>query len=109
MHDDGRDADQAAGDGVWSAFVPVGDAKRVEYVYWERQGSDFVREYDEVMPDAANRLRATTGEDATRIDILGEFYLHTDAAHPDEEGHRLIAQALLPAVLNVAGKNSGAS
>ena len=109
MRDDGHDADQVAGDGVWSALVPVGDAKRVEYVYWERQRSDLVREYDEVMLGAANRLRAANGEEAARIDVLGEFYLHTDAAHPDEEGHRLIAQALLPALLDAAGQNSGAS
>jgi len=109
MRDDGRGADQVAGDGVWSALVPVGDAKRVEYVYWERQGSDFVREYAESMPGAATRLRPARGEDAASIDILGEVYLHTDSAHPDEEGHRLIAQALLPAILNAAGKNSGAS
>ena len=109
MRDDGHDADQVAGDGVWSALVPVGDAKRVEYVYWQQRGSEFVRECDETMRDASTRLRPATGQDAMSVDILGEFYLHTDSAHPDEAGHRLIAQALLPAVLDAAGKKSGSS
>jgi lysophospholipase L1-like esterase len=109
MRDDGHEADQIAGDGIWSALVPVGRAKRVEYVYWERDGSDFVRECKEAMLDASTRIRPARGPDATSIDTVGEFYLHTDSAHPDEEGHRLIAQALLPAVLDAARKSSGAS
>lgn len=107
MRDDGYEGDQIAGDGIWSALVPVGGANRVEYVYWERDGSDFIRECKEAMLDASTRIRPATGPDATSIDTLGEFYLHTDSAHPDEEGHRLIAQALLPAVLDAAGKKSG--
>jgi len=108
MRDDGQTPDQVAGDAIWSALVPVRDATRVEYVYWVQNGADFIREVNETMPDASTRLRPATGPDAMGIDTLGKFYLHTDSAHPDEEGYRLIAEALLPVVLDAAGRKSGA-
>jgi lysophospholipase L1-like esterase len=108
MRDDGQNPDQVAGDAIWSALVPVRDGTRTEYVYWVQHGTDFVREVNETMLDASTRLRPATGPDALGIDTLGQFYLHTDSAHPDEEGHRLIAEALLPVVLDAAGKKSGA-
>ena len=107
MRDDGKGPDQVAGDGIWSAVAPLGDAQRVEYIYWVHRDSDFLRECGETMHDASTRLRPATGPDATTIDRLGEFDLHTDSAHPDEEGHRLIAEALLPAVFGAAGTKSG--
>lgn len=100
MHDDGRGGDQIAGDGIWSTLVPAGQTPTVEYIYWKRSGADFVREYGETITGTSARLRpvAATGN----IDTLGEFYLHTDSAHPDEEGHRLIAKALVEQVLQAA-------
>ena len=100
MRDDGQSGDQVAGDGIWSSLVPAGDTTNVEYIYWKRDGTDFVREYGETITGTSARLRPVAA--AGNIDTLGEFYLHTDSAHPDEEGHALIAKALLERVMRSA-------
>ena len=100
MRDDGRNGDQVAGDGIWSSLVPAGQTPVVEYVYWKRNGAEFVREYGETVTGTSMRLRRVASAD--NIDTLGESYLHTDSAHPDEEGHGLIAKALVEQVLRTA-------
>ena len=100
MRDDGRSGDQVAGDGVWSSLVPAARTPRVEYTYWKRKGAVFVREYGETISGTSARLRSVAA--AGNIDTLGELYLHTDSAHPDEEGHALIANALVERVLRTA-------
>ena len=35
------------------------------------------------------------------IDHFGHYFLRTDNSHPDEEGHALIAEALLSVVLEL--------
>jgi hypothetical protein len=109
MRDDGQDGDQTAADGIWSRLVPFPNGATVEYVYWETSGTDLVREYGETTADAAARLRQIAGTSPGDIDTFGEFYLHSDSAHPDEVGQRVIAETLLPDVLAAAGVEAGAA
>jgi lysophospholipase L1-like esterase len=103
MHDDGRAGDERAGDGIWSCLVPAGPGAKLSYVYWAMAGDAWAREFGETLPGAATRLRVVATDAPGDIDTFGEYYLQSDAAHPDEEGYRLIADTLLPAILAVAG------
>lgn len=99
LHDDGTGGDQVAGDGVWSGWVSASRGKQIWYEYLETVDSSVVPEYREINMGAP-RLRAMDGAGNDDIDTFGEVYLHSDTAHPDEEGHQLIAKVLLEYVLN---------
>jgi lysophospholipase L1-like esterase len=103
MRDDGQAGDERAGDGVWSCLVPAGPGAKLSYAYWSMTGSGWVREFGETVSGTATRLRVVPTDAPGDIDTLGEYYLQSDAAHPDEEGHRLIADTLLPVILEAAG------
>ena len=98
LNDDGTGGDQVASDGIWSGSVAASTGEHIWYKYLEKVDSDFVPEYRETFWGAA-RLRAMEDAGSDSIDTFGEFYLHSDTAHPDEEGHRLIARSLLDAIL----------
>jgi lysophospholipase L1-like esterase len=100
LHDDGRAGDERAGDGIWSGLVPGSRGGKLSYLYLFKDGPTWTWECRETLPGTGARLRVVRG-DAGNIDTLGEYYLHSDAAHPDEEGYRLVAETLLPVILEI--------
>jgi len=96
MHDDGRDGDERAGDGVWSyrAMLPAGT--KVRYVYtnsgargqWEGLDLPHVREMVAVaQPDE--------GPMYLPVETFGRIYMQADNWHPDTVGYDLIARAVV--------------
>lgn len=102
MWDDASHGDQVAGDGIWSLSIPQHSGQRVLYAYWQTVSSELEREFEPASSLGGRwRLGDVPKSGIMDIDDFGVYFLHTDNAHPDEEGHRLIANALLPAVLEV--------
>ena len=102
MWDDGSHGDQVAGDGIWSLYIPQPSGQRVLYAYWRTEAGEKTREY-EPGSNLGGRWRMELIPESGIMDIddFSVYFLHTDNAHPDEAGHRLIAEALLPTVLEV--------
>lgn len=102
MRDDGRQGDQVAGDGIWSLYARWTPGQRVLYAYWAGTEGEDVREFHPGTPIGGSwRVDLVPDAAIGDIDEFGHYYLHTDNAHPDEQGHRLIAETLLPAVLEI--------
>lgn len=102
MWDDGSHGDQVAGDGIWSLSIPPHSGQRVLYAYWRTDAAGETREF---VPGSELggrwRMELVPHSGIMDIDDYGHYFLHTDNAHPDEAGHLLIAEALLPLVLEV--------
>jgi lysophospholipase L1-like esterase len=104
LHDDGLGGDERAGDGVWSVLVRPQPGARVAYEYtnsgregqWEGLDVPAVREL---------RLDGTRAGERRYgpIDTFGRLALQADAWHTDAGGYRLIAAAVLDALLRDAG------
>lgn len=99
MHDDGTQGDQIAGDGIWSAYVENNHGRPILYHYSVQTPKGVVKEYVEPTMGGMERLQTIPDSGAASIDVLGQYYLHSDASHPDEDGHALIAEQLVPVVL----------
>jgi hypothetical protein len=99
MLDDGQEGDQVAGDSIWTLRVPTTPDRKLLYAFWERRAGRLTREFGSVSATGAWRLYS--GWPA--IDTFGVDYLHSDPSHPDEEGHGIIAERLLAAILARAG------
>lgn len=102
LRDDGQEGDQLSGDGIWSGFIPGNPGDRINYIAWEETDAGRVKEFQPGRPQVIPP--SGVGE----IDTFGEFYLHSDGSHPDEEGHRLIAETLLPYVLSLQSADAPA-
>jgi lysophospholipase L1-like esterase len=107
MRDDGSAGDQVARDGIWTVRVPALPTERASHTYWERTNGQLVREYRVTLPPSALRVQMVPESGGGDIDTYGEYYLHSDNSHPDEDGHRLIAGHLLPVVLDRIPKQAG--
>ena len=106
MWDDGSHGDPVAGDGIWSLYAPWAPGQRILYAYWAHAGGEKLREFHPGTPiGGAWRVELVPDSVIGDIDEFGLYYLHTDNAHPDEEGHRLIAETLLPAVLEIEARS----
>ena len=103
LRDDGLEGDQLAGDGIWSGFIPGNTGNRIHYVFWEETDAGGRKEFQ------PGRHQVIPSSGVGAIDTFGEFYLHSDGSHPDEEGHRLIAQTLLPYVLSIESAHDAAA
>jgi lysophospholipase L1-like esterase len=102
MRDDGLRGDQAAGDGIWSTYIPQRAGNKVLYLYLQTEAGEKTPEFEPGSSLGGRwRMERIPESGLMDIDDFGHYFLHTDNAHPDEEGHRLIAQALVPAVLGV--------
>jgi hypothetical protein len=106
LYDDGTHGDEHAGDGVWSLATNFSPGQKVVYSYFAGEDSGkLVREFRDsfllngfpMMGSQERGLILRVG--GTYIDVYGDFYLHSDPAHPDAEGHRLIAAQLRDAIL----------
>jgi len=100
LRDDGLDGDQLARDGIWSGFIPGNPGDRINYIAWEETDAGRVKEFQ------PGRSQPIPLSGVGEIDTFGEFYLHSDGAHPDEEGHRIIAETLLPYVLSMPTRDA---
>jgi hypothetical protein len=102
MWDDGSHGDQVAGDGIWSLSIPPHSGQRLLYAYWRTDAAGETREFEPGSELGGRwRMELVPHSGIMDIDDYGHYFLHTDNAHPDEVGHRLIAEALLPLVLEV--------
>jgi lysophospholipase L1-like esterase len=100
MRDDGKEGDQAADDGIWSVFVPGPHSGMLVYIYWRKTAKGAKREFHNVFP-LVNTMRRQRFSSSTvgEIDSLSHLFLLSDTAHPNEDGHRLIAKQLLSYLL----------
>jgi lysophospholipase L1-like esterase len=98
MHDDGTHGDQRAGDGVWSYAARMRPGARLSYVYtnsgregrWEGLDVPALRDVNVEGPGGRTLYRP--------IDSFGKLPLQADSWHPDAEGYRMIASAVLEAL-----------
>jgi lysophospholipase L1-like esterase len=107
MHDDGTHGDEHAGDGVWSLATSYRPGDWVLYSYFvvegntptpEWQDSFLINGYPALGP-VNHSIQIKPAVPA--IDIYGQWYLHSDSAHPDAEGQSLIAAQLRDAILGL--------
>ena len=100
MHDDGRDGDERAGDGVWSLSASFAPGTRVVYMYtnsgqrgrWEGLDVPHIRQI--IVPASAD-----AGPVFLPIDTFGKIYMQADNWHTDAVGYDLIARAAADAIL----------
>ena len=105
MRDDGSHGDQAAGDGIWSVYVPQRPGQRLLYAFWRTVAGEKTREFEPGSNLGGRwRMELIPKSGIMPIDDFGHYFLHTDNSHPDEEGHRLIAEALVPSVLELEAR-----
>jgi lysophospholipase L1-like esterase len=99
MHDDGRDGDERAGDGVWSLAAAFDAGTRLSYVYtnsgaagrWE--GLDVPHIRSVTIPASANGAPVYLP-----IETFGEVYMQADDWHTNATGYDLIARAVADAI-----------
>jgi len=99
LHDDGQHGDQRAGDGIYSALVPAPPGRHLIYKYRTRTPGGLAPEFRDNLPLFTFREQSFPADGVGEIDRLGRVHLHSDSAHPDEEGHRLLAEALAAHIL----------
>jgi lysophospholipase L1-like esterase len=108
MHDDGRDGDERAGDGVWSYTASFPAGKHVFYVYtnsgargrWE--GLDVPTIRHRTIPATAAR-----GPVYLPIETFGQVYMQADNWHTNAKGYELIADAVARALVPQLTNHSG--
>jgi len=99
MHDDGREGDEKAGDGVWSYAAEFAQGTHLTYVYtnsgargrWE--GLDIPHLREVVVP-----LSPDGGTVYLPIETFGRVYMQADDWHTDAAGYDLIARAVAGAI-----------
>ena len=99
MHDDGRDGDQRAGDGVWSFAASFTPAKTISYIYTnsgsagEWNGLDVPHIRRVTVPEAPDRRPVYLP-----IETFGRIYMQGDDWHTDAVGYDAIGHAVARAV-----------
>jgi len=99
MHDDGKDGDERAGDGVWSVAASFPARTRVTYVYtnsgaagrWE--GLDIPHTRHVYVPESRDG-----GPIYLPVETFGQLYMQGDGWHPNAAGYDLIAKAVVKAL-----------
>ncbi len=102
LHDDGRDGDERAGDGVWSLAVDLEPGAHLTYVYtnsgargrWE--GLDVPHLRDLVVPASVDGTPVYLP-----IETFGQVYMQADDWHTDAVGYDLIAAAVADAIVAI--------
>jgi lysophospholipase L1-like esterase len=103
MHDDGKDGDQRAGDGVWSYAAALPAGRTAFYVYtnsgatgkWEGLDVPHIRR---VSVPATVDADAPSAPVYLPIETFGRVYLQGDDWHTDATGYDAIAHAVARAV-----------
>ena len=99
MHDDGREWDQRAGDGVWSFAATFEPGKTVSYIYTNSgtagqwNGLDVPHIRHVTVPDAPDGRPVYLP-----IETFGRIYLQGDGWHTDAVGYDAIGHAVARAV-----------
>jgi lysophospholipase L1-like esterase len=99
MHDDGREGDQRAGDGVWSFAATFEPGKTVSYIYTNSgaagqwNGLDVPHVRHVTIPDAPDGRPVYLP-----IDTFGRIYLQGDGWHTDAVGYDAIGHAVARAI-----------
>jgi hypothetical protein len=103
MHDDGKDGDQKAGDGVWTYVAALPAGKNAFYVYtnsgaagkWEGLDVPHIRRVSvPLAPDGHEPI----GPVYLPIETFGRVYLQGDDWHTDAVGYDGIAHAVARAI-----------
>jgi hypothetical protein len=110
MHDDGRDGDERARDGVWSLAATFDSGTRLSYVYtnsgtagrWE--GLDVPHIRSVTIPASSDGAPVYLP-----IETFGEVYLQADDWHTNAAGYDLIAHAVAEAIRTQSLKPQAAS
>jgi lysophospholipase L1-like esterase len=97
MHDDGKDGDEKAGDGVWSFSAAFPAGAHVTYVYtnsgapgrWE--GLDLPTIRHAMVPSSRERVYLP-------VETFGRLYMQGDNWHTNAAGYDLIARAVAEAI-----------
>jgi lysophospholipase L1-like esterase len=106
MHDDGRDGDERAGDGVWSLAAAFDSGTRLSYVYtnsgaagrWE--GLDVPHIRSVTIPASSDGAPVYLP-----VETFGEVYMQADDWHTNAAGYDLIARAVADAIRTTAPKH----
>ena len=115
-YDDATHGDERAGDGVFSATLEVpAEIQAIEYQF--HQGD--IAEFTSLPPLAStlgDRVLRTPASRVGPVDLFGQSLFMVERAHPNRDGHQLIAQLIadkledLPAFRNyVRGTNADAA
>lgn len=98
MHDDGADGDEVAGDGVFSATVLVpANVPSVGYRYHVDGAPEFLP-LPPLPSTQGLRSEKMPGPRRTPIAEYGRLFLMAERTHPNRDGHRLIAEALVDVI-----------
>jgi lysophospholipase L1-like esterase len=109
MHDDGKDGDERANDGVWSFAAAFAPGTHITYVYtnsgtrgqWE--GLDVPHLRDMTVPASPDGSTVYLP-----IETFGRVYMQADDWHTDASGYDLIARAVADALATrVSGGDGG--
>ena len=101
MHDDGKDGDERAGDGVWSFAASFAPGTRVVYMYtnsgargqWEGLDVPHIRQV--LVPASPDG-----GPVYLPVDTFGKIYMQADNWHTDASGYDLIGRAVADAIVS---------
>jgi hypothetical protein len=102
MHDDGKDGDERAGDGVWSIAASFAPGTRVVYMYtnsghrgrWEGLDVPHIRQV--IVPASTDGAPVYLP-----IDTFGKIYMQADNWHTDAVGYDLIGRAVADAIVRL--------
>ena len=115
MYDDGTHGDERANDHVYSKTIEVPARFRAtEYTFGRDGEAEFTSDRENPSP-RSGRLLIGTEDRIAPVEEFGELYLMTDQAHPDREGHALIAATLaeeierLPSFARFLGRSAGSA
>jgi len=94
LFDDGTHGDERAGDAVFSTTVQVpNEYQAIEYKF--HQGD--IAEFAAIPPLAStlgDRVLQTPGSRLGPVDVFGQSLFMVERAHPNRDGHQLIAQLI---------------
>ncbi len=99
MHDDGRDGDERAGDGVWSYAVKFAAGTRIAYAYTNSGATDQWEGLDVPRIRSVNIPPNSGGPAYLPVETFGEIYLQADNWHTNAAGYDLIGKAAADAII----------
>ena len=100
MHDDGKDGDERAGDGVWSLSASFPAGAHVTYVY-TNSGTAGQWEGLDVPSTRHVTVPPSTGPVYLPLETFGQIYMQGDSWHTNAAGYDLIAKAVADAIARV--------
>src|SRR6185369_3391708 len=93
LHDDGADGDEKAGDSVLSATIGVPSTGAIDYRYYQNDAAEFLP----LPPQPSTlgvRFLTTPQSGYGPVDEFGTSMFMAERAHPNANGHRVIAQLI---------------